>query len=102
MQWSWWLNKAEEKPRNIKSEMIKLIRDSDTVRREWSKIAAEWEPEESHDMVTDLRVTMRDFSYASEWMEKVETGKNLSKNRKHNTSCACRSLLCHTIYHFMP
>ena len=38
---------GEGKPRNIKSEMIKLIRDSDTVRREWSKIAAEWGPEES-------------------------------------------------------
>ena len=36
---------GEGKPRDIKSEMIKLIRDSDTA--EWSKIAAEWEPEES-------------------------------------------------------
>ena len=64
---------GEGKPRDIKSEMIKLIRDSDTVRAEWSKIAAEWEPEESQlifGMVTDLWITMRGFSYASEWMEK--------------------------------
>jgi hypothetical protein len=65
--------KGEGKPRDIKSKMIKLIHESDTVCREWSKTAAEWEPEKSQlifDMVTDLWVTMCGFSYASEWMEK--------------------------------
>ena len=75
---------GEGKPRDIKSEMIKLIRDSDTA--EWSKIAAEWEPEESQlifGMVTDLWITMRGFSYASEWMEKwkQENKKSVQKSQ---------------------
>lgn len=78
--------KGKEKPRDIRSEMIKLIGDSDTVRKEWSEVAAEWEPEESEvifGMVTDLWVTMRGFSYASEWMEKwkQETKKSVQKSQ---------------------
>ena len=57
----------------MKARLTELIRGDETVRRHWNEVASEWEQEEStvlFEMVTDLWVTVRGFSYVSMWMEK--------------------------------
>jgi hypothetical protein len=71
----------EEEPRDVKSELLRQIKSNENVSSEWNTVSAEWEPEESqilYDMIADLWVTMRGFSYASGWMEKWKTEKKKS------------------------
>ena len=78
--------KKEDKPRNIKSELMSMITANEDVRSQWAEVSAEWEPEESRILfarITDLWVTMRGFSYASAWMEqwKESTKKSVQKSQ---------------------
>ena len=78
--------KKEDKPRNIKSELMSMITANEDVRSQWEEVSAEWEPEESRILfarITDLWVTMRGFSYASAWMEqwKESTKKSVQKSQ---------------------
>ncbi len=78
--------KREDKPRDMKSELISAIKASEAVQSKWEEVSAEWEPEESRVLfaqITDLWVTMRGFSYASAWMEqwKELTKKSVQKSQ---------------------
>ena len=78
--------KKEDKPRNIKSELMSMIIANEDVRSQWAEVSAEWEPEESRILftrITDLWVMMRGFSYASAWMEqwKESTKKSVQKSQ---------------------
>ena len=78
--------KKQDKPRDIKEELINSIEKDEMVQCHWTAMSAEWEPEESQilfTMVTNLWVTMRGFSYASAWMErwKQETKKSIQKSQ---------------------
>lgn len=52
--------KKKDKPRDVKSEMVKLIEGSETVQCHWKTVSAEWEPEESEilfTMIVNLWIT---------------------------------------------
>ena len=66
--------------------MTSAIMDSKEVKLHWTTLAAEWESCEAKlllEMVVDLWVTMRGFSYASAWLEKYKDAskKTLQKSK---------------------
>ncbi len=76
----------EHEPRDIKTEMLKLIEESEAVKCSWRGISAEWDSDESQilfTMIVNLWVTMRGFAYASGWMErwKQEAKKSVQKSQ---------------------
>ena len=53
--------KKEDKPRDVKSEMLNLIEENENVKSCWRAISAEWDPKESEilfTMIIDLWVTI--------------------------------------------
>lgn len=78
--------KQENLPRDIKNDLVCLIKGNNDVKRHWITLSAEWEPEDSEilfTMILDLWVKMRGFSYASQWMErhKQQTKKTVQKSK---------------------
>jgi hypothetical protein len=72
--------------KDVKGELLKLVKTNETVDGEWKMVSAEWEPQESQiifNMVVELWVTMRGFSFASAWMEKwkAEKSKTVQKSQ---------------------
>ncbi len=62
-------------PGNFKATVTSAILKNEDVLFLWSMVAAEWEEEESKlllQMIVDLWVTIRGFSYASAWVEKYK------------------------------
>ncbi len=60
------MDKEAEPRGNVQSELMELIKESETDQHHWKSISAEWEPEESEvlfDMITSLWLTARGFSY---------------------------------------
>ncbi len=67
-------------------DVAKIVKDSDDVQFYWSMVAADWEEEEAQgllELVVDLWITIRGFSFASTWMEKfkAEHKKSVQKSK---------------------
>ena len=65
--------RSEQLP-NLK-DVAKIIKDSDEVQFYWSIVAADWDEEEAQallELIIDLWVTIRGFSFASAWIEKFK------------------------------
>ena len=78
--------KRGDKLKDVKNAMIGVIEGDEDVKLRWAEVSDEWEPEESQILfakIVNLWVTMRGFSYASEWMEKwkQETKKSVQKSQ---------------------
>ena len=75
---------AEQVP-NLK-DVAKIVKDSNDVQFNWSMVAADWEEEEAQallELVVDLWITIRGFSFASAWIEafKAEHKKSVQKSK---------------------
>ena len=71
---------------NFKAEVRKQILENEDVSFYWSILSCDWEVDESQallELVVDLFLTIRGFSYASAWMEKYKaaTAKTLQKSK---------------------
>ena len=78
--------KSSSPTKNVKQELIREVSLDESVKSHWNTISAEWGEEESKvlfNMIVDLWVTMRGFSYTSTWMEhhKIETKKSVQKSK---------------------
>ena len=77
---------THQMPPNFKEVVSKEIHESEEVTHHWSLLADNWEEDDSQllfEMVVDLFVTMRGFSYASAWIEeyKAATANTLQKSK---------------------
>lgn len=84
------LHVTKQAPHNFK-DISEQVKNSDDVQFYWSVVSADWEEDEAQallELVTDLWITVRGFSYASAWIEKfkAENKKSVQKSkglRKH-------------------
>lgn len=70
----------------FKERAYDAIQSSECVRRCWGTISEEWDREESEvlfKMIMELLVTMRGFSFASDWIElyKIRNKKSVQKSK---------------------
>ena len=82
--------KSENIP-NFKTYIDKQVLENEDVAFYWSILSAEWEESDSQallELVVNLFLTIRGFSYASLWMKKYkkESEKTLRKST-HNFNC---------------
>ena len=78
---------------NFKEEVGKSILANEDVAFHWSIVSSDWEEAESQallELVVNLFVTIRGFSYASAWMEKFKaaSAKTLQKSKGLRKSLA--------------
>ena len=79
-------NMKNKQGRNIKKDLIDAINSSREVQLHWSTLSFEWGPDEARvlfEMIVELWVTMRGFSYVSAWIErhKDSTKKTTQKSK---------------------
>ena len=73
---------------NFKTEVRKEILENEDVAFYWSILSCDWEVDESQallELVVDLFLMIRGFSYASAWMEKYKAAEELSLPQKLQT-----------------
>ena len=71
---------------NFKMTITKKVLENEDVAFYWSILSADWEERDSQDLlelVVNMFITIRGFSYASAWVEKYKTAsaKSLQKSK---------------------